>query len=104
MPYPRKREIQKFDEDVMISQLTPEVIERYKGKSFDQVIAEMANSDSEKIMMAKSLLSQIKASADPSSIKILLAALEKQGYTGEKELPISDARYKEILKTAAQRI
>jgi len=102
MAYPRKRDT--LDTDTMKSEMSQETLDKYKGKSFDEVLAMMANSDTEKILMATSLLHQIKTSADPSSIKILLAALERQGFTSEKEIPISDEWYKEIIKTAARRV
>lgn len=97
MAYPRKRE--NVDHEKLKYEISKETLEKYQGKSFDEVLALMANSDTEKILMATSLLTQIKTSADPSSIKILLAALERQGFSAEKELPISDERYYEIIKT-----
>lgn len=102
MAYPRKREI--IDPDEIARDISPETLKKYKGKSFDEVLALMANSDTEKIIMAAALLQQIKTSADPSSLKVLLSALERQGFSNEKELPISDGRFKEIIKVAAGRI
>lgn len=73
--------------------------EQYKGKPFDEVLAIMANDDNEKVLMATSIIEQIKVTADPSSLKILLAALERQGFSNDKELPITDERFFQIIKT-----
>ena len=99
MPFPRKiKETEIIDKN----QFPPGYFEQFEGKQFDEVLAVMA--DQEKELLAAAVIRQIKSTADPSSMKILLAALEKQGFSSEKEIPISDERFKEIIRVAASRI
>lgn len=75
---------------------------QFDGKSLDEVMATMAND--QKIELAAAVLNQIRTTGDPTSLRILQAALERQGFAAEKELPITDARFKEIIRTAAGRL
>lgn len=97
MPYPRKRE--SIDYSSLEKMMPQGYFDKYKGKGLEQVLAEMANDPVETVSIATALLESIKTTGDPSSLKLVLAALEKQGFSGEKELPISDERYFEIIKT-----
>lgn len=78
--------------------------DKFEGKSFDEVISEMASTPEEMGLLATAILNSIKLSGDPSAFKILQASLERQGFSSEKELPITDERFREIIKVAAGRM
>lgn len=103
MPYPRKK--LSNEKSILPPEftLTPSQLEEkrlkeeiYKGQKFEEVVASMA--DEKKVDIARSIIQQITETGDPSATKLLQSILEKQGYSTEKELPISDERYYEIIK------
>jgi len=78
--------------------------DKFEGKSFDEVLASLASTPEEMGLLATAILNSIKLTGDPSAFKILQATLERQGFSAEKELPISDERFIEIIKTFASRV
>lgn len=78
--------------------------DKFEGKSFDEVLSSMASTPEEMGLLATAILNSIKLTGDPSAFKILQATLERQGFSNEKELPISDEKYIEIIKTFASRL
>ncbi len=84
------------------AKLGDDEFDRLNALPFDQVIAEMA--DQKKVDLALKLIEQISTDADPSALKILNSVLERQGVSLERELPISDDRFREIITFAAGEI
>ena len=78
--------------------------DKFEGKSFDEVLASMASTPEEMGLLATAILNSIKLTGDPSAFKILQATMERQGFSNERELPVSDERFKEIIKIAASRL
>jgi len=103
MPYPKKKVLPSSVEDFLFDK-PKDYLEQFKGKTFDEVLAMMANDETQKAQMASAIITQIKTTGDPSSLKILQASLERQGFSNQKELPISDARFIEIIKTIAREL
>lgn len=103
MAYPKKS-VNSFDAAFVTEDLNKEELDSLKGKGLDEVLSILANSDSQKIAIASAIIHQLKTTGDPSAFKALLSSLERQGMSGEKELPISDERFIEIIKTVASRV
>ena len=102
MAYPKKLPENPTDAARKLADRFPAgYFDRFSDKPFDEVLATMANE--EKGLIATAILNSIKLTGDASSFKILQASLERQGFSTEKELPISDARYFEIIKIFAAR-
>jgi hypothetical protein len=83
------------------ARIPPGYFDRFIDKPFDEVIATMANED--KGLIATAIINSIKKTGDASSFKILQNSLERQGFSTDKELPITDERYFEIIKVFAAR-
>lgn len=81
--------------------LTKEEKDRYEGMSLDEIVVELASSSNNKVDIAGKLISGIKEQ-DATAWKAFQEILSRQGFGEEKELPISDERFKQIIKTAAE--
>ena len=102
MAYPKKLPDDPMSAAKKLADRYPDgYFNRFSDKPFDEVLATMANE--EKGLIATAILNSIKLTGDASSFKILQASLERQGFSTEKELPITDARYFEIIKVFAAR-
>jgi hypothetical protein len=101
MPFPRKR-AKTAPKMTLEDDMHPEVLDKFKDKSFEEVLATMANEN--KASMAASIITQIQQTGDPTAFKILQGVLERQGYSLNNELPISDERFKNLVKVFAGRI
>ncbi len=101
MAYP----IRKPKSDIPIQKIhenLPEgMMERFRDQPMEQILVEMA--DMKKVEIAGGLV-QAAIANDPSALKILQAILEKQGGGLEKELPITDVQFKEIIRIAAMEL
>ena len=105
MPPYKKSSAEKLAEVRDIAQIYPRgFFDKYADKTFDEVLSDMANTPEEKGLIAVGILNSIKLTGDPSALKILQTVLDKQGLGVEKEIPISDEKFKEIIKTASRRL
>ena len=71
-----------------------------QDKSLEEVVALFA--EEQKGKLAQAIVNSIVIDNDTSALKILQTIMDKQGLGTNKELPITDARYKEIIQTAAR--
>lgn len=82
--------------------MTTEQIEEFSQKSMEEIFAELA--DQKKIDIAGSILHSVINNNDPAAIKIMQTIMDRQGFDKDKTIPISDERFKEIIKIVAQEI
>lgn len=106
MPYPRKANLTRtpgpmgpLPQEAVFS---PEEIEKYKDMEFDEVLATMANQN--KALLAKSIIEQINKTGDPTAFKLLQISLDRVGGLIDKELPVSNEKFEEIIRIAASRL
>lgn len=88
----------------LVENMPPGYLEQFHGKPLDEILVLMSHDGNQAALIAASIIEQIKTTGDQGSVKTLLAALERQGFAADKEIPISDERYKEIIKVVAGRI
>ena len=86
-----------FVADQNNSRISPLDLEKYKDKTMEEILVDLA--DSSKTSIAGAILAGAQA-ADPSALKILQTIMERQGGGLQKELPISNAQFKEIIRIA----
>lgn len=101
MAYPKK--LEKIDTDYLVKDLPPGYLDQFQGKNFDEIVATMTHTGNQAALIALALIHQAKTTGDPTILKAITAALERQGFGNEKELPISDGKFLEICKIFAAR-
>lgn len=78
--------------------LSQEEAKSYQDKSFEEVLADMA--ETQKVSLASAIINQIINNNDTSSMRFLQNLLEKINVERD-EIEISDERFREIIQTAA---
>ncbi len=70
-------------------------------KTFEEILVEAAQDD--KFSMAAAVLKAFRE-GDGAAIKMVLKALDDSKYQTNKEFPLNDEQYKQIIQLAARRL
>ena len=84
-----------------LKRMTAEDQAKYANKTMEEIFIDMADKD--KGGIAASILNGVMAN-DPTALKIMQNIMDRQGGGLQKELPINDHQYKEIVKIAYQEL